>query len=182
MGRPVQPARERAVFPDRAGLPRQDQEGHLEGVLGVVRVVQDAPADAQHHRPVPLHQRAEGRLAGLVAARHEPFQQLGVGQPADRPDPEQRLEMPEQLARSPASHAAVTPLTWPGLCVPRPGSTRPAGRQYNFFGLAGTRGRAGSSDPRRQSACHGRNVGVFSEMIRSGSKEGHPETGMEVTR
>ena len=115
MRRPVQPARDRIVFPDRAGLPRQSQEGHLEGVLGLVRIVQDAPADAQHHRPVPLHQRAEGRLAGLITARHEPFQQLGIGQPADRPDPEQRLEMPEQLARSPASHAAVTPLTWPGL-------------------------------------------------------------------
>ena len=129
----MQPARERTVFADRAGLPRQRQERHLEGVLGVVRIVQDAPADAQHHRPVPRHQRAEVRFAGLIAARHEPFQQLGVGQPADRPDPEQRLEMPEQLARSPASHTAVTPLTWPRTRGPSHSSTHADGRQYNFF-------------------------------------------------
>ena len=93
MRRPVQPARDRVVLPDRAGLPHEGQEGHLEGVLGGVRVVQDAPADAQHHRPVPLDQARKAASPGLIAAGHELLQQLGVGQPADRPVPEQRLEM-----------------------------------------------------------------------------------------
>ncbi len=39
----------------RAGLAGQDQERGLEGVLGVVSVMEDLAADAQHHRPVPLH-------------------------------------------------------------------------------------------------------------------------------
>ena len=47
-----QPAGHRLRVADRAGLPGQHQEGGLEGVLGVLVVVQHAAADAQHHRAV----------------------------------------------------------------------------------------------------------------------------------
>jgi hypothetical protein len=56
---------------------RQHQEGCLEGVLGLVLVAQQAPAHAENHRPVATDQRREG---GLVPARQEACQQLGVGQ------------------------------------------------------------------------------------------------------
>ena len=61
--------------PERAGLAHQDQEGRLEGVFDVPRVFQDAPADRQHHRPVPRHQDREGLL---VAPARESLQQHRV--------------------------------------------------------------------------------------------------------
>ena len=39
-GNPVQPARDRAAVTNRAGLKSEDQERRLEGILGIVRVVQ----------------------------------------------------------------------------------------------------------------------------------------------
>src|SRR5262249_2600720 len=41
-----QPARQRGAAADRGGLAGQDQEGGLEGVLGVLLAVQQAAADA----------------------------------------------------------------------------------------------------------------------------------------
>src|SRR5258707_846203 len=46
----------------RAGLAGQDEEGGLEGVLGVLRVAQHAAAHAPDQRSVPLDQGGEGRL------------------------------------------------------------------------------------------------------------------------
>jgi hypothetical protein len=49
--------------PDQAGgAVSQDQEAGLEGVLGVVMVADDAPADAQHQRPVTADEAGEGVL------------------------------------------------------------------------------------------------------------------------
>ena len=78
----VQPAPQGVSSPDRAALLDQDQEGRLEGVLGIVRVAQDPPADAQDHRPVPPHQRLEGPG---VALGEETLEELRVGEPRDRP-------------------------------------------------------------------------------------------------
>ena len=75
------------VVPDRAGLAGQDEERRLEGVLGVVRVAEDAPADGQDHRPVPRHQ---GRERRLVAPGDEPPEQRGVGRPATAPPAKSR--------------------------------------------------------------------------------------------
>ena len=63
---------------DRAGLLGQDQEGCLEGILRVVVVTEYGPADAQDHRPVPLHQSSEGCLVALVEVALE---EVGVRQP-----------------------------------------------------------------------------------------------------
>jgi hypothetical protein len=52
----VQPRADRLALADRAGLAEQHEEGRLERVLGLVRVAQDPPADAEHHRAVPLDQ------------------------------------------------------------------------------------------------------------------------------
>jgi hypothetical protein len=53
VGDTVQPIPDRLAWPHRARLADQDEEGRLEGVLGVLGVVEDAPADAQDHRAVP---------------------------------------------------------------------------------------------------------------------------------
>ncbi len=78
---PIQPVRQQVAVAQCAGLPDQDQERRLEGVLDVVRVIEQAPADAQHHRPVPRHDRLEG---DLVAIAHEPRQELPFREPRHR--------------------------------------------------------------------------------------------------
>src|SRR5215831_17414043 len=57
-------------------LARQDEEGGLEGVLGVLLVPQQPPARRQHHWSVPAQQFSEGRP---VPARDEASQQFPVG-------------------------------------------------------------------------------------------------------
>ncbi len=78
----VQPAPQAVSPPDRAAFLDQDQEGGLEGVLGVVWVAQDRPADAQDHRPMPSHQHFEGPA---VAPGEETLEELRVGEPGDHP-------------------------------------------------------------------------------------------------
>ena len=91
-GDAVEPARDLLPAHDRGRLPGQDQEGRLEGVLGLVRIAQDAAADAQHHRPVPLHQLGECLLGRLVPTREESLEQLLV---AERPGHAELIEGPQ---------------------------------------------------------------------------------------
>ena len=53
---------------------------------------------------MPLDQGREGALARLPAPVAELFQQLPVRQPAGRPRPEQRLDVPEGAAESALCH------------------------------------------------------------------------------
>ncbi len=46
----IKPARGRVMAPDRAPAPEEHQKGRLKRVLGVIRVSQQVPAHAQHHR------------------------------------------------------------------------------------------------------------------------------------
>ena len=73
----MQPAFEGRSTPDRSGPADQDQERRLERVLDVLAVMEDRPARAHDHRPVPLHQRREG---GPIPTRQEPLQELTVGE------------------------------------------------------------------------------------------------------
>jgi hypothetical protein len=57
------------------GLPRQDEEGGLEGILGGMSVAQHASADAKYQRPMPAHKNFNG---GLVPASQEPLQKLAI--------------------------------------------------------------------------------------------------------
>ena len=56
----VQPAARCLPGDDRARLASEDEEGRLEGVLGVVPVPQDAAADTPDHRAVPPDQGRKG--------------------------------------------------------------------------------------------------------------------------
>ena len=77
MGYTVEPVAHQRPRDHRAGLAHQDQEGRLEGILGVGLVAEHAAADAQYHRPVPPHQGFEGRLVTLTDVALE---QLGIEQ------------------------------------------------------------------------------------------------------
>ena len=77
----------------------QYQECGLEGVFGVVTVAEDAPADAKHHRTMPVHQLLERRLRGLVAAGDEPVQELRVRQRPERAQVDDPVDLPEQAIR-----------------------------------------------------------------------------------
>ena len=72
----VKPASQGLFLADGGGLPCQDQECRLKGVIGVMHVSEPAPADPQDHRPVPPHQHLEG---GLVVPGQEDAEQLSVG-------------------------------------------------------------------------------------------------------
>ena len=53
-----------------------------------MRVAEDLPADAEDHRPVPIHQRREGHLIGPVACGQEPLHELPIREVADHTEPE----------------------------------------------------------------------------------------------
>src|SRR5262249_39079179 len=69
----IQPAREQVWIADRPSLACQNQEDGLEGILGIVHVTQDLPADVQNHRPVPAHKRSKCRLCRGIAPAAEPL-------------------------------------------------------------------------------------------------------------
>ena len=60
----------------------------------MVVIVQELPADAQDHRPVPAHERGERRLTGGIAPRGEPLDELTIGQASDGGPIEKRFDLP----------------------------------------------------------------------------------------
>ena len=71
----VQPGTECVGPAQPTRLAHQHQERGLESVVGVVTVVQQAPAHAEHHWAMPPYQRREGCLVALVG---EPFEELPI--------------------------------------------------------------------------------------------------------
>jgi hypothetical protein len=54
----------------------------LKCILSVVRIAKDAAANTEDHRPVPYQECLEGPT---IAAADKLIEQLGVGEPGDRP-------------------------------------------------------------------------------------------------
>ena len=111
VGDAVQPAPQRVAHAHRAGLAHQHEEGGLEGVVGRVLVAEQVAADAQHHRPVPCHERLEARP--VVAPAEEAVEQLRVGQPGDRAGGEDRAQPALDIARPESNHRLDPPLRSP---------------------------------------------------------------------
>ena len=89
----VQPAGQRRSVAQRSSLADQDQEGSLEGVLDLLGVAQQSPADSKNEWPMPPEQHLERRLVALI----EPaLQQLSVGQRADAAGLQRMPEITEQ--------------------------------------------------------------------------------------
>ena len=55
----IEPGAKQVRISDRLGLACQDKEDGLEGVLGVMMIAEELPADAKHHRSVPGHDGGE---------------------------------------------------------------------------------------------------------------------------
>ena len=123
MGHAVQPGADRLALADRAGLAEQDQERRLERVVGLVRVAQDAPADAEHHRAVPLDQQGEGRLHLGVPSRPAPRRAAirSSNWPSDRPASVPALKIVCRSRRHDEFVGMVTTrLAFPGLASSGP--------------------------------------------------------------
>ncbi len=106
-----EPAAHRIPVPDGPGLAHQDQEGRLKGIVGVVRVAQFAPADAQHHRAVTVDQRREGGLRGRgIIPGQKSFQELTIGQGAGRAQAVERAELTDRRAARSCTRHRGSPL------------------------------------------------------------------------
>jgi hypothetical protein len=106
-GHAVQPRPQRAAQGQRPGPAGQDQEGGLEGVLGVVRLAQGRPAGAQHERAVAAHQGGERRLGRRPRAGREAAQQLGVRQGGQRRRTGRAVEVREDRPARVVRHVAL---------------------------------------------------------------------------
>ena len=71
-------------------------------------VLDDTPADAEDHRPVPLYQCLEGHLGAALLPAGEPRQQLGIRHPAERAEVPQLVDLSED-ARLSARHFHFLP-------------------------------------------------------------------------
>jgi hypothetical protein len=100
-GDAVQPAAHRLALHDRPRPAGEDEEGGLEGVLGVLLVAEQAPADTQGHGPVTAYQ---GRERRLVPRGDEVGQQVPV-RLADRGG-ERPVKLFEHLPQAGRRHAA----------------------------------------------------------------------------
>ena len=82
IGNAVQPARQRFALANGRGVLGEGEEGGLEGVLGILIVAQDMPADVPDERPMALEQNGERRL---LARRAESRKELSIGQFSAQP-------------------------------------------------------------------------------------------------
>jgi hypothetical protein len=60
VGYSIKPTPDRLPPGNRSGLTHQNEKRGLKGIVGVMAIVQDAAADAQDHRTMPLEQSFEG--------------------------------------------------------------------------------------------------------------------------
>jgi hypothetical protein len=72
-GYPVQPCGQRCLLADGTGLPCQDQEGGLEGILGVLFIAKHPPADTQNQGAMPPKKHGEGSLVTTLDESAEQF-------------------------------------------------------------------------------------------------------------
>jgi hypothetical protein len=113
VGDAVEPGTQEIGLAQRGGFAGKDQECRLEGVLGVVRVAEQALTDAKNQRPMPDDQGREGRFRFLASASAEPFQQLAVGQSRDRP----AIDDCSEFTRNSRSHDPCAPVL-PNFVLP----------------------------------------------------------------
>jgi hypothetical protein len=90
MGDPVEPVAYEIAIADCTGAPNQDQKSGLEGILNVLIVVENSPANAQDHRPVSCHQSGERHL---VSIGDKPIEQLAFTQAGNGPSIEDTVQL-----------------------------------------------------------------------------------------
>lgn len=125
VGDPVQPTRQGVVLANGTQLLSEHQEGGLTRVLGVLGILQDAPADAVNHRPVPAQQSLEGRR---LAPGKELLDELPVGLVRQRFRGHSPRESPKEDTQANRSHS---PPSQPCPCSPQ--SSAPSGTEVPNF-------------------------------------------------
>ena len=75
----VEPAGHRPVFADGVSFAKEHEKRGLEGIVNILFMAEQTPAQASHHRPVPLH---EGSQGGSILTFDKAFEQLAVVLPA----------------------------------------------------------------------------------------------------
>ena len=75
----MEPGADRIAAPNRFGLANQDQKGCLKRIVGLVRVANQAAAQAQNHRTVPFDQNAKRFVTKRIMAGLKTLQELAVG-------------------------------------------------------------------------------------------------------
>jgi hypothetical protein len=93
-GYTAKPTGQRIRAANGVGLLSENQEGGLEGVLGVLLVAEDTPADAPHPWPMPAQEFSK---RPLLAPADETFEQLSIGQPVVRRGAGQTLDVSQQV-------------------------------------------------------------------------------------
>jgi hypothetical protein len=115
MGDAMQPVADLGPGEDGSGAADEDQEGGLEGVLGVGLVAQDAAADTQDHGAVTAQQ---GLKSGPVVARDKALQEVAVSSLGGRGPEGGPAQILEQAGQSSARHH-LHPFP-PGVLLPIP--------------------------------------------------------------
>ena len=112
----VQPARHTIAVAQRSGLLHKHQKGRLKSILRGMRIVKNAPANAQNHRAVPDHQgpkRGLPRVAIAKRLRH----QLTVRPRSHRSVTEQRLEVARGVRLQSKGHGLGSPAPRLACCT-----------------------------------------------------------------
>ncbi|MCI0464220.1 MAG: hypothetical protein L0Z62_45380 [Gemmataceae bacterium] len=103
IGDRVQPTADGRVPVEGTRPAQQDEKSGLEGVLDGVGILQQPPAHAQDHRPVPLHQSGKGRL---LVSRQEAVQELAVSQFLGVRHAGQPVDVAQDSAELPVAHGS----------------------------------------------------------------------------
>jgi hypothetical protein len=103
VGDAIEPVAEQVALTERIGLLDQHEKRGLEGVIDVVRVVEQGAADSEHGCAVACDDCLEG---GVVTMRDEPIEELPLGQSRDASRPEEPLDLSINDRELPARHDA----------------------------------------------------------------------------
>jgi hypothetical protein len=121
VGHTVQPTAQGGATADGGRLPSKNQEGRLAGILGIMLVAQDTPADCKYHRAVALKQPRE---SVFVPPEQETLQELAICKSTAIAQKGCSANMPQNRVR--VHHDSLRPL-------PAFYSAHPTGRASNYF-------------------------------------------------
>ena len=89
----VQPTGNGSSVADRCSIGGENQKRDLKRIRSLMTVMQDSPAQIQHHSTVPPHQHLSSHL---VPALDKSFEQLGIRQSACFPrQPNEVAQLPD---------------------------------------------------------------------------------------
>ena len=127
VGDGVKPARQGPAPVQRRGLAGEDEEGGLEGVLGVLLLAQHPPAHAQHQRPVAPHQLRKRLAVPVVCV---PFEEPAIPRLRALSGADQPAEVPQNGSQGSRRHGPALPgmLPLPENRPRRPGQIRNSGK------------------------------------------------------